>query len=479
MYGSLRGRVRIVGLGVALPLVAAGVGIAAPGTASADSGTTTVSFTTPGCSTWQVPDGVSSVQIQATGAAGRAAPQTFSAGAPGKGDGVSANLGGLSGGQTLDVCVDVGGGGGGRGGGLGGGLLFNDSGTSYISFPGGNGGGASGVSLGTDFSAPVLVAGGGGGASSFGGLTSTGGSGGSGGNAGMPVAGGGQAPYFATFPTAGGGGGGDNTNMAGGGGGVGDPGVTAHISALNQIFAGAGINFGTGDGGAGTGSTMAGPGGGGAGGDSAGGGGAGYFGGGGGGTGIFPTSSNADLIPGAGGGGGTDFCPDSTSLTGCAVSSGAGTGTGAGSATGDAQVSLTFADVSPALPTAATHTWTTGASDSLTVNAVGTPAPTIVHPYGQPGDGKLPNGLTLSTSPGSATISGTPYPDAGGTYKIKLVATNSEGADTHYVTVTVQQAPVMSLPTNGGTMGAKANTASVCRGASMPPLPPGATSPNP
>jgi len=127
--------------------------LALPGAASAAS--TTVAFTTQGCTTWMVPTRVSSVQIEATGAAG--------GGAGGLGDEVSGTLSGLAGGtQVLDVCVDQGGGPGGPG--------------QFGGGPGGNGGGASGVSLGSDFSSPMLVAGGGGGQG--------GGGGGAGGSAG-------------------------------------------------------------------------------------------------------------------------------------------------------------------------------------------------------------------------------------------------------------------------------------------------------
>jgi hypothetical protein len=105
---------------------------------------TTVSFTTAGCSTWAVPVGVSSVSIAAIGAAG----PVFNAAstAAGLGDKVSAVLSGLTGGSsTLDVCVNQG----------GGETLFIDS-----NVPGGAGGGASGVSIGSDFADPVVVAGG-------------------------------------------------------------------------------------------------------------------------------------------------------------------------------------------------------------------------------------------------------------------------------------------------------------------------------
>jgi hypothetical protein len=101
----------------------------------------TASFTTQGCTAWTVPAGTSNVLIEATGAAGGLG---LNGNPGGRGDAVSATLTGLSAGQSLDVCVDSGGGSGGAGGGAG--------------------GGASGVSLGTDFSSPVLVAGGGGGA---------------------------------------------------------------------------------------------------------------------------------------------------------------------------------------------------------------------------------------------------------------------------------------------------------------------------
>ena len=110
----------------------------------------------------------------------RPAPPAAAAGAVhrGLGDGVSGTLSGLAGGtQVLYVCVDQGGG------------------PSVHS--GGRGGGASGVSMGSDFSSPVLVAGGGGGGGAFGG-------GAGGGSAGMPVA---QA---GANSVVGGGGGGDN-----------------------------------------------------------------------------------------------------------------------------------------------------------------------------------------------------------------------------------------------------------------------------
>jgi hypothetical protein len=239
-------------------------------------------FSTQGCTPWSVPDGVDGVEIQATGAAG--------GNTGGLGDEDSATLTGLNTGDGLYVCVDVGGGSG----------LFS-------------GGGASGVSLGPDFSQPVVIGGGGGAATYHAG----------GGNAGTPVASsGGQG---CTYTCSGGGGGGDNTlGQGGAGGGSTDCGV------------GSGAN--------GSGTTAAGPGSGGVGdsagdcgGSSSGGsGGAGYYGGGGGGDGPY----------GSGGGGGTDYCAGgslgATTVSNCVVSSGAGFNSTAGTAAGDAKVVFNY-----------------------------------------------------------------------------------------------------------------------------------------
>ena len=214
---------------------------------------TTVSFTTKGCSTWSVPSGVWSVQISAVGAAG--APGHLAPG--GTGDGVSAILSGLSAPQTLDVCVDFGGGAGG---------------STTSGFDGGVGGGASGVSLGSDFTTPGLVAGGGGGGGE--GIRDGGGAGEPSGSFGVPI-----PPCL--IGSACGGGGGTQSTFGNGGGGAGC--------------------FGCGPGGAGAKFSGAGPGTGGVGGSTSGGrggggGGGGYYGGGGGG--------GAGGGDGAGGGGG-------------------------------------------------------------------------------------------------------------------------------------------------------------------------------
>jgi hypothetical protein len=225
--------------------------------------------------------------------------------ASGLGDSVSGALSGLTGGSsTLDVCVDQG----------GGNVVFPGS--------GGNGGGASGVSLGSNFSSPVLVAGGGGG----GGLDLLGFVA-SGGNAGEPVAAAGSNDPANASTT--GGGGGNNTTDSGGAAGAG-----FFEEAAGEGFSAAGPGVGGGQGAAATLYTGAHIGGGAGGG--------GYYGGG---SGGFDMTYNN--YPAGGGGGGSDYCVDGGSVSGCSVTSGGGTQLGAGKAAGDAQVTLTYTVVPP------------------------------------------------------------------------------------------------------------------------------------
>jgi hypothetical protein len=272
---------------LAQALVAIGCGVGALAGTATPAGADTISFVGQGCQPWSVPLGVSSVQITATGSAGQTA-----SGLGGTGDVVSGALSGLSAPQTLDVCVDSGGG---------------------PALPGsGGGGGASGVSRGSDFSNPVLIAGGGGGGGSFTG---------DGGGAGLPDGGAGGFPPF---------GGSGGTQSAGGSGGIAD------LSACSAAIA---ATLGVGSlptpGLDGAGYTSDGPGSGGSGGiacdgqGGGGGGGGGYYGGGGGG-GEFPG--------GYAGGGGSDFCSSLATLSGCQV-------TGTNSSFGSASVVITYSIV--------------------------------------------------------------------------------------------------------------------------------------
>src|SRR5690242_14706458 len=73
----------------------------------------TTTFTSQGCSVWTVPSGITSVEMEATGAAGSPANSGGTAGVPGNGDGYSGALSHLTPGKAMFVCVDIGGGAGG------------------------------------------------------------------------------------------------------------------------------------------------------------------------------------------------------------------------------------------------------------------------------------------------------------------------------------------------------------------------------
>lgn len=213
---------------------------------------------------------------------------SYPGGTGGNGDEVSTTLSGLTPKQALDICVDVEGG-------------------SPQSPEAGTGGGASGVSIGSTFGDPVVIAAGGGG----------------GGEAGVDAPGGGN-----------GGAAGAATGSTGGG----VPGYPGYVSPDTGGTGGSQSTFGTGgsagggDGGATSAATGPGTGGSGGGNYYGGGGGAGYYGGGGGGGGE---------AGGAGGGGGSDYCSGAGDVVPCADSP-SGTGTGAGDAPGDAMVTLTY-----------------------------------------------------------------------------------------------------------------------------------------
>ncbi|MGD0196541.1 MAG: hypothetical protein ABSC56_01355 [Solirubrobacteraceae bacterium] len=346
------------------------------------------SFTSGGCYDWTVPDGVSSVQIDAIGAAGGLYG--------GSGDGVSGTAA-LSGGQAIDVCVDYGGG------------APGNSGAKN------SGGGASGVSAASGFTDPLIIAGGGGGGGQY--------SGAEGGNAGESAGGGGAAGEGQ------GGGGGSNSPIAGGGsGGSGTAGNGASGQATDASGPGAGGAGGAGgsepdiDGGGG-------------------GGGAGYYGGGGGG------GSVNDGDGGGAGGGGSDYCD--TSVSGCAYASGAGIGTVAGSASGDAQVRLTYSldqsfsfDGSP--PTGATA----GGSETISATPGASGEPVTFQVSGQcSSSSTASSSVTLeNTGKGSCEVDAN---EAGGN-GYGAAAEQSESFDIAPAPAQVSQTPASSSFTLGG-----------------------------
>ena len=339
----------------------------------------TASFSSQGCSTFTVPSGVTSIAVSATGSAGQ-----NDLGNGGSGDIVSGTLAGLSAGQSLDVCVDEGGGNGG-GGSNGGG--------------GGNGGGASGVALGSDFSTPVLIAGGGGGTGGDNGVN--------GGDAGLT---GGPGAFHGNGQ---GGTGGSQTQP-----GAGGTGASIYGSAANGAD---GARF-----------SAQGPGTGGDSGRAAakgGGGGGGYYGGGGGGF-------NSMSYGGGAGGGGSDFCaasvPAPTSLRNCQI-------TGTNTTYGTASVTLTYqvGTTPPGIISANATTFTTGQNGSFTVRSTGNPTAALTE------SGTLPSGVAFTDNgDGTGTLAGTPGPSAGGSYPITITANNGNSPNaTQNFTLTVNQTP--------------------------------------
>ncbi len=312
------------------------------------TGTTASNVTTSGCTLFTVPARLVSGEIQviAIGAKGGAGNDSGGGGGA-NGDGVTSTLSGLTAGQVLNVCANVGGG---------------PEGSA--SNGGGAGGGGSSVAINSSGTA-LVVAGGGGGQGGF-----------FGGGGGQPGANGGSAAFpggtMATGITPGGPNGGDGgtgTAFSGGQPGTGGPGGNGTNGASPDTDSGAG-----------------------------GGGGGGYAGGGGGGGGAVSPSGSSG---GGGGGGGSDYCPGSVisgiTVTSCSTTAGEGTQTTAGSGTGFAQVDITYA-ISPLLtPTVnttvddATHnnTWgtqseQTGATayDTSTVTGTGpTPTGTVTYTF--------------------------------------------------------------------------------------------------
>jgi hypothetical protein len=286
---SRLGALTALGMSCAGALVAVG----SPAQAAA---TYAVDFATVGATTWQVPAGVTAIDVTVSGAQGGPLAGTAVLGSGGKGATVTAHLP-VTPGETLDI--QVGGSGGLSAGGFGGG---GDGGTNSTNalLSGGGGGGASSivrVSTGT----PLVVAGGGGGAAQLlisGGASST--------------VGGGTAANGAGGPGA-----------AGTPSGAGVGGVAGSWQSLAGCLIGA--NGTAGD------AAVAGQGGSGA--DTSGlltfgggGGGGGYTGGGGGGSGATCVAGLLGLSSGGGGGGSNYLEPAATNST---VTDGAATSAGA------------------------------------------------------------------------------------------------------------------------------------------------------
>jgi hypothetical protein len=343
-------------------------------------------FATSGCQSWTSPPGATRVVIDAVGAAG----ESYGIAPGGKGDRVAATVDGLTGATNFRVCVATGGG--------TGAFLFSPDDANH-------GGGASGVSVGTDFSQPLVVAGGGGSATQSS----------AGGDAGLPAGEAGDG-------SAGGGGGTASTAGAGGIGShaSGGPGAATDASGPGQGGDGGQPSFDLGfrPGGAG---------------------GAGYFGGGAGGS-----SSNSGTPAWGAGGGGSDFCA-TTAVSGlnvlpCDVTPGAGTSTGAGENAGEAYVRLT-PQWAPTITSADSVSCNAGEACSFNVTTPGRGFPVASIAAA----GNLPPGMTFTDNgDGTAKLSG--IPSSAGTFPLTVTAANGVPDDDEQ-TLTVN---VTGPPPTGG-----------------------------
>jgi hypothetical protein len=103
---------------------------------------------------------------------------------------------------------------------------------------------------------------------------------------------------------------------------------------------------------------------------------------------------------------------------------------------------LTVANPTLSVPnifSANSTSFTIGSAGSFTVQATGTPTPSLSE------SGALPKGVTFTDNQdGTATIAGTPAAKTGGTYALLLSATNSVGTGTQQFTLTVVGAPAIT-----------------------------------
>jgi hypothetical protein len=341
---------------------------------------TVYKFGGTGCGPWKAPSDASVLDIEAIGAAGladggvyppgRPANSDLWVGTPGYGSEVKAVLNGPVAGMKLDVCVDAG----------------NGSHTS--------GGGASGVSIGSTFAEPAVVAGGGG-------------------AAGLAALASETSGWGLTTPCCNGG----DAGISGASGQNVAPPYSPHIqggSGATALSAGNGGAGASGDGSSGDGA-LSGPAGPGAGGnliyanadnptpvDWGESGGAGYAGGGAG-------SNENDSQTFAGGGGGSDYCapltpsrsdaklPSKFSTSDCKIINGVGTKSASGTAAGDAEVIITSIVV-PQPPVAAI-TWPFMDERFVTSGTASRAGP--LSPPSAPGAGAYPPIAKFSCIPGA------------------------------------------------------------------------------
>ncbi|MEV6984616.1 IPT/TIG domain-containing protein [Sphaerisporangium sp. NPDC051017] len=407
-----RGRLRGLALRGTLAVALAAGGLAAVAPAAQAATTVTFSYT-GGAQTFTVPDGVTSIVVDAFGAQGQAGPGQVPGGAGGRGGEAKATLA-VTPGQELQINVGGTGGYGGGGAGGKGGNVFG-----YLD--GGAGGGASDVRTGPGYGLDdrVLVAGGGGGGGNF----DRGYAGGGGDGGGAAGASGGSSSLGANP-------GGGATSSAGGSGGAGSYGADAGADGTAGTGGAGGAEVPGGTSGAG-----------------GGGGGGGWYGGGGGGGGEWagpPTYARAS----AGGGGGSGYGPAGTTFqTGVRSGNGVviityyqvpaitGISPASGPTTGGTTVTITGADLTGATAVVFGDTAASFTVDSDTQITATSPATTAAGAV----DVKVttPGGTTATTNddkftyvnpaPTITAVNPATGPAGGGT-SVTITGTNLTGA---------------------------------------------------
>jgi len=104
----------------------------------------------------------------------------------------------------------------------------------------------------------------------------------------------------------------------------------------------------------------------------------------------------------------------------------------------DSTISLTIdVDIAPAITSPATATFQTGVHGSFTVQATGTPAPTVSAV-------DYPSWLTFTPGSASGVLSGTPPTGSGGVFQVYIDADNGSGfTASQTLTITVNQPPAV------------------------------------
>ncbi len=130
-------------------------------------------------------------------------------------------------------------------------------------------------------------------------------------------------------------------------------------------------------------------------------------------------------------------------------------------------LTISDAPLAPTFTSGSSTTFTAGSAGSFTITTTGNPIAALSK------SGALPSGVTFTDNgDGTATLSGTPAPGAGGTYPLTLTATNGVGSPAHQsFTLVVDEAPsVISSASTTFTTGVTGNFSVTTGGFPAPSL---------